>query len=681
MVGLALIGTAVATAFLVAAALRLRSLVSTLLAAYLAYVANLGLVTLVLSPFQEVTRGGVTIAEALLLLAALAAWWLRGHALPPLAPARQALRAAASDPVTVLFVVVLGVLLGYEAVLASTPPNNMDSLTYHLTRAAAWTQHGGIYWIANAPEVELNAYQPFAELQNFFLMVATGGGRLYALPQYLAELAIVVSVYGSARRLGYSVRPSVCAAALTATFSIVALEAVTGQNDLFAASFPAVAACLLLGTVGAEAALAGAAVAFGAGTKLTTGLVVPILAWLAIARGRRTFLTACAGGIAGLLAIGMWGYVLNAVHTGHLLGAGTGGVQDRGSPAYPRSVANAFYLAYGLMDLSVFSYHVIHLLALAGVVLGVAAGVWWLRRGSRRAAAAEGSGIALPFLAPLLVGGGAALVAWGARRWGFPIRGPGGLLGPLDTNLNETYTRFANEDYSAYGPVGIVALLAAAVLAVRAFVRGRADMRHLALASALPVFLVLISLGSVWVPFLIRYFLLPAVLTAPLLALLLRSRAMAAAWLVVAVVSIGLTLAHDQPKPFTSPYGYGHPWNLTAETALSENSDGGWATALQAYDADVPQNACVGVALYPNEPTYLLFGPKLQHHIVFLSPQVGTDPLAIAREKILSYVVVSTELPPAIIQQFQQAGWTTRPLGASWSLVSVPNPGPGSCLA
>jgi hypothetical protein len=680
VVGLALIGAAVATAIVAALAVRLPSLVSTLLVAYLAYVANLGLVTLALSPFHEVTRGGVAVAEVFLLAVALVAWWARGRPVPAVGAARVALREALTDPVTVLFVVVVAVLLGYEAVLASTPPNNMDSLTYHLARAAAWTQHGGIYWIPNAPEVELNAYQPFAELQNFFLMVATGGGRLYALPQYLSELAILVSVYGSARRLGYGVRPSTCAAALTGTFSVLALEAFTGQNDLFAASFPAVAACLLLGAFPAEAALAGAAVAFGIGTKLTTALVAPILAWLAIARGRLTFVTAVVGGIAGLVTIGMWGYVLNVVHTGHVFGAGTGGVQDRANPAYPRSVANAFYLAYGLMDTSVLSYHVIHWLALLGVVLAVAAFVWWFRRGRRRDAATEASGIALPFLAPLLVVGGAALIAWGARQWCFPIRGPGGLLGPLDANLNQTYTRIANEDYSAYGPVGIVALLAAAVLAIVAFARRRADMRHLALACALPVFLVLVSLGSVWVPFLIRYFLLPAVLTAPLMALLLRRRAVAAAWLAVAAFAIAFTIAKDQPKPFTSPYGYGHPWNFTAEEALSENSDGGWADALRAYRAEVPPNACVGVAIYANEPTYLLFGPHFKHHIVFLAPQSG-DPLAVARADVLSYVVVSSSVPQAIVQQFEAAGWKTRPLGATWSLISVPNAGPGTCLA
>ena len=269
----------------------------------------------------------------------------------------------------------------------------------------------------------------------------------------------------------------------------------------------------------------------------------------------------------------------------------------------------------------------------------------------------------------------------GARA---PVVSPGirsrRLLGPLDANLNETYTRFANEDYSAYGPVGIVALLAAAVLAIVGYVRGRADMRHLALATALPVFLVLVSAGSVWVPFLIRYFLLPAVLTAPLMALLLRRRTVAAAWLVVTAFAIGFTIAKDQPKPFTSPYGYGHPWNFSAEEALSENSDSGWADALRAYRADVPAEACVGVAVYANEPTYLLFGPHFKHHLVFLAPE-GADPLSVARTDILSYVVVSSSVPQAIVQQFQAAGWTTRPLGATWSLLSVPNAGPGTCLA
>ena len=676
MLGFVLIGAAVATALLGAACARLESLVSTLLLAYLAFVAELGIVTLALSPFREVTRSGLAAAEGVLLAAALAVWWRRGRPGFALSTARAAVRLALSDPVTALFLVVVAAALTYEAVLASTPPNNMDSLTYHLARAAAWAQHGGLFWIQHAPEVELNAYQPLAEQQDLFYLVATGGGAFYAAPQYLAELATLVAVYGSSRRLGFEVRSSACAAALLATFSVIALEAVTAQNDLVAASFTAVAACLLLGGGRLEPALAGAAVAFGLGTKLTTGLVVPILAWLALARGRRTVGLALGGGIAGLAALGMWGYVLNTIHTGHVLGEGTGVVQDRGSPSYPASVANAFYLAYGLMDISVLSHRLIEILATAGLAAAICIEAWWLRRRLFRRALVEAARTALPFLAPALVIAMASALAIVARRWGFPIRGPGGVVTALDIDLNEQYTRIANEDYSAFGPVGIVALVAAAALAVRAFATRRADIRHLALALALPFFLAAISLSSTWVPFLIRYFTLPAVLTAPLLAALFRSRLAGAAYLLVATVSVALTLVHDQPKPLESPYGFGRPWDLTQVEAVDQISDPGGANALAAYERLVPARACVGAVLGENEPSYLLFGPHLEHRVIFLD---NSDPAPPAEADGLTYVVVSSQAPGPGADSFLAAGWKMEPLAGGWNLAVDPHHRSRSC--
>ena len=678
MVGLLLIASAAAIAFLVAAAARLASLVSTLLVAYLTFVANFGLVTLALSPFHEVTRPGLAVAQAVLLVSALGGWWSRGRPGLPLAAAWSAVREVVSDPVTALFSLAVVVLLGYELLLGSSPPNNMDSLTYHLARAAAWAQHGGIYWIPNAPEVEMNAYQPLGEQQDLFLMVATGGGALYFLPQFLAELAVLVAVYGTSRRLGFDVRAAACSAFLLATFSVVALEASTAQVDLVAASFAAVAACLLLGRGRLEPALAGAAVAFGLGTKLTVGLVLPILVWLAFIRGRRTLATALVGGVGGFVALGMWGYVLNAVHTGHLLGVGTGSVQYRGSPSYPGSVANAFYLMYGLMDASVLSSHLIHLLALAGLAVAIGAAIWAFGRRDYLHALGDAAGVATPFVAPLLVIGGGAVVAFIARHWGFPIRGPGGLLGPVEQTLNEEYGRIANEDYSAYGPVGIVALLAAAALTIRAYVARRVDTRHLALAAALPVFLIFISLESTWHPFLIRFFLLPAVLAAPVLARLFRNRVATAAYAAVAVISIAVTLGHDQPKPFSNPYGFGRPWNLTQVTALATNSDAYIGAALTDYHKLVPEHACVGAVLDTNEPSYLLYGPHLQHHVVFLS---STGALVTAIRAGIFYVVITTGPDAGVADSFKAAGWRIRPLAHFWLLASDPHAGADTCAA
>ena len=59
MIAFLLILAGAIAAVLVGLALRLPSLVSTLLASYLAWVVDLGLVTLVLSPFREVDRGGL----------------------------------------------------------------------------------------------------------------------------------------------------------------------------------------------------------------------------------------------------------------------------------------------------------------------------------------------------------------------------------------------------------------------------------------------------------------------------------------------------------------------------------------------------------------------------------------------------------------------------------------------
>ena len=63
MIAALLIAAPVATALLIAASLRLPSLVSTLLVAYLVFVANLGLVTWALSPLRAVDRGGLAAAE------------------------------------------------------------------------------------------------------------------------------------------------------------------------------------------------------------------------------------------------------------------------------------------------------------------------------------------------------------------------------------------------------------------------------------------------------------------------------------------------------------------------------------------------------------------------------------------------------------------------------------------
>src|SRR5437763_4279896 len=214
----------------------------------------------------------------------------------------------------------------------------------------------------------MNEYQPLAEQQIRDLFFAIGSGALFALPQYLAQLAVLVGVYGIARRLGFEPRAAVCSSLLLATFSLVAFESTTSQNDLVAASFPVAAACLLLGNGRFEPALAGVAVGLGLGAKLTTALVLPVLLALALLRGRRVTLEGIAGAVASFATVGVCGYALNLSNTGHLLGyLGTHiDTPAYEQPIHPSPLATGVDVLYETLDPSVLSDHAIELLWIAG---------------------------------------------------------------------------------------------------------------------------------------------------------------------------------------------------------------------------------------------------------------------------------------------------------------------------
>ena len=273
VIAVVLLGGALLPALLAAWCLRLPGICSTVLAAYVLLVAEITAITTVLSAVRVVTPLGIAVAE-LLLLALAGSLWLRNNRPPVPSPAtaRAAVAALARDPVTVTLAAVVAIALIYELMLVLTvPPNDWDSLTYHLARVAAWVNHHGIYWIPHAPTDRMNEFQPIAEQQILFNFVATGKGALFALPQFIGQLAILAAIFVTARRLGYQLRLAACAALFFATLPIVALEATTAQNNLVAASLGCAAAAFLFGPTRREVALAGGSAALALGVKLSHG--------------------------------------------------------------------------------------------------------------------------------------------------------------------------------------------------------------------------------------------------------------------------------------------------------------------------------------------------------------------------------------------------------------------------
>jgi hypothetical protein len=641
--------------------MRVSSLVSALVVAYLAFVCNEVVATIVLSPFRAVTAHGLLLVEALLLAAAVSVWWLRGRPGWPLARARTAAREVARSPLTIAFLGVAAAILGYEFLLVvSVPPNNYDSLTYHLVRVAAWKQHGGLFWIPFAPNSRMNEFQPLAEQQILFLFAAFGKPWLFALPQYLAEWAALVAVYGASRRLGFDARVAACTAALLATFALLELESVTAQNDLVAASFPVVAVYLLLGSARSELLLAGAAAGIGVGAKLTTVLVWPTLALLMLARGRRAAGIAVVGACTGFVVTGAWGYVLNVVHSGRFLGRGFGG-NTNSSISLSGAPTTSLHVVYRLFDLSGFSFELIDGLAAVGIVASVTFGLHGYYRGGLGRAGLQAAAVGVPLLTPLAIVGAGPAFLFLSRQVGVHIH----------DSFENGVNRRANEDYSGFGPVGWLTLLGLPLMSVVLYSVRRLDRRHVVLALTLPIFVLLLGALSTYNPFLMRFLLVPVVLTAPLFGIVLRNRRAASALLVVGAVAALVTFRYDRTKPFNA-----HPWRFTQINALGYISDSAVAPADAAYERLVPPDACVGAILGSDEPSYVLWGHDLRRRVYFL-PSIGS--LVEAYRHSLSYVVISVASNAASADQFTQAGWKVEDLGTYWLLASAPQKAASTC--
>jgi hypothetical protein len=343
-----------------------------------------------------------------------------------------------------------------------------------------------------------------------------------------------------------------------------------------------------------------------------------------------------------LLAVSAWGYVLNIVHTGHVLGHGQGRVENTAALSLAGTVRRTLHLAYRLVDLGVTPHWLVAAFAVAGAAVGAIA--------FARTRNVGAAGAAVPLLIPALV----LLV-----------------LHVVPAQDAAFVPRTANEDLSGFGPLG-VALLAGGPLAAVFARRARdADRRRIALALALPVYIVLLALTAKYNIWITRFLIVPVALTAPLFAGIFRTRVAAIALLAVAGATVGLTLADDANKKLDGRFG--RPWDLSQVQALAEfpaePTGRIVATSLAAYDRLVPPHACVGAVLDPDEPAYLLWGPELRHRVLFL-PSLTALKGAYSRD--LEYVVISTGVNAPVSKQFSDDGWAVKPLGAYWRLAIAP---------
>jgi hypothetical protein len=608
LVGLALLGV---TGWRLAVALGLRTPTSLLMGVYALASAELVLLALVLSAVRRFTPLVVLIALAVLCAATVVATRRARSGIDW----RQTWRAVVADPAVVALLVVVALVFAYEVALTlGTPQVEDDVLTFHLVRAGLWRQHDGITYLHGIFDLRNNAYPPGGEVPALTALTLAGNERFAALGELSAFLALVVGTIGVSRRVGFSRREAAFGGLLVGTLPIVVLQAGTAMSDLVVASFLLTATFFLLDRSRAAPVLAGLGTALAMNVKLTAPLGVPVLlalAWFARPRPwRRARLVAVVAGAV----IGAYWYAVNLVETHTWDGHVTDEFHvDRSLPAI---VSRILRLAIEFVDLSGASGPDRWLYAVAAAVTGVAlAAAFLLRRRTRRAARdAVVAGVLV--LTPLAL----LRISHGLVRVYFRLWTTLGRRDLADTDPGHDITRAAS-NFSWFGPLGSLALVAATAIVVLGVARKRGDRVVLILVLAPVYWLVAFSVLFFYQEWAGRFFVFPFVLAAATWGVLLRWRPAAWATVAIAATTVLLVAANDARRPSGLRL-------LGGSDARSIWHTPGWRGGPETrrdYDApirflseQIPPEAPVGLDITPSDPVYPFFGSSLGHRISFV---------------------------------------------------------------
>ncbi len=183
--------------------------------------------TELLSALHSITFTGVLLAW--IPPAVAGGWYLFRHFPPP----KDLFRRFTSHwiPPFLLLVLLFSLLIGILY-----PPNNYDSMTYHMGRVAHWIQNKSIAFYPTHIGRQLN-YQPFAEWIILHIQILTGGDRLANTVQLFFFAGGIVVITLIIQELGGSRRTQLLGAFLTGMIPMAIAQSNTTQNDVVGAYF------------------------------------------------------------------------------------------------------------------------------------------------------------------------------------------------------------------------------------------------------------------------------------------------------------------------------------------------------------------------------------------------------------------------------------------------------------
>ncbi|MDP1849444.1 MAG: glycosyltransferase family 39 protein [Solirubrobacteraceae bacterium] len=599
LVGVALIAV---PAVLIPALLQIRGRVAFVVAAGVTGAAVVVGLSLVLSVPRALSRTGLLVGEAC-VAAMCAALWLRRGRPPP--PSFRPASVLASIPRSGALLVA-GVALAVQFYVAlAVAPNNWDSMTYHLSRAAYWLQYGSAGEFPGGTVRQLDS-APNGELLQAWTMALTDTDRFASLVQWGALVGTALCVFAGARLLRFAPPAAAFAAGIFVILPQPIMQATTTQNDVIVTFFLTASALFTargirdqhVGDIAVGAAAAGLAL----GTKGTALFAAPALALIGVAAlvayrpGRRLVLTGAALYAGGLIALGSFSYVSNYVRTGDPFGGLTAHTTvPEGTPL----ARNAALVSWSLVD---------------------------------------SPGVSMPFVDTLLMRGGRSLQT--------------GLESPtfdwaVDTSLHEDAVGFGLVGWLVFLPLLVVCLL-----------RRGASTAQRVLAAAALTYLGLFALFIGFNPWVCRLMIPMVALGAPLLAVVAGRSWLRGAALTLGLLSLIPSVLLNRSKVLLTPPGA--PSVLAGDRIQQQTVNRtDVAPMLRWMTANVPATADIGYVGGEDEWDYPLFGAHRTRRVVRFGDIAAQTPATLRRHGIVGVLLVKVPPPPGL------QGETIAP-GYSW---------------
>ena len=127
---------------------------------------------------------------------------------------------------------IIGVVVSVVALIAFiAPPNNWDSMTYHMSRVVHWIQNQSVNHYATSNIRQLT-YMPWAEYGILHFQILSGGDRFANFIQCFSFMGSVAGVTLLAKQFGLNRLGQIAAGVVAATIPMGILQASSTQNDL-----------------------------------------------------------------------------------------------------------------------------------------------------------------------------------------------------------------------------------------------------------------------------------------------------------------------------------------------------------------------------------------------------------------------------------------------------------------